>query len=323
MDIKRSFEFLTEKGNIARLEYPDFFMVPSGDIASLRAWLKTFSENQWRALIIQENTSSPSGNQLVANNYLPAQALPAAPIDWNSLISDAALEKIVQARNWLHPDITEKTKNIVETSLSYSHMYGGDPTRDPPLLPETGSGYDIAYLGLKSLTPLGTASDETTAMENRYNTSLAAFEAVNMGEDGVASPESAYKASAQCGPPDGVMIFQWPSAIMCWVSSLLPPKISNGSCGGSTIGSKIASRPSIVPIPLVRNDPTKLKSYYDSAKLAYSISQTVMQQNESQAVRFDFITSSDEHIELPASSRVHLDIVSLESSGVNIAREQW
>ena len=195
--------------------------------------------------------------------------------------------------------------------------------RSPPLLPETGSGYDIAYLGLKSLTPLGTSSDETSAIENSYNTSLAAFEAVNMGEDGVASPESDYKASAQCGPPDGVMIFQWPSAIMCWVSSLLPPKISNGSCGGSTIGSKFASRPSIAVIPLVRNDPIKLKPYYDSAKLVYSISKTVMQPNESQVVRFDFITPSNEHIELPSASNLHLDIISLESSGVNIASEQW
>ena len=123
MDIKRSFEFLTQKGNIARLEYPDFFTAPSGDLASLRAWLKTFSENQWRTIIAQESATTPDGNQVVANNYIPANPIPGSPIDWNSLISDAALEKIVQARNWLHPDITEKTKNIVETSLSYSHIY--------------------------------------------------------------------------------------------------------------------------------------------------------------------------------------------------------
>lgn len=58
-----------------------------------------------------------------------------------------------------------------------------------------------------------------------------------MGSDGVAGPESDYQSSAQCGPVEGVDIFQWPSAIMCWISTVMPPKISGGSCGGSTIGA--------------------------------------------------------------------------------------
>ncbi len=101
------------------------------------------------------------------------------------MISDAALEKIIQSRNWLHPDITEKAKKIVETSLSYSHQYSGDTTKNPPLLPETGSGYDIAYLGLKSLTPLGTDT-ESSQLENDYTSNIAALQALNMGDDGVA-----------------------------------------------------------------------------------------------------------------------------------------
>ena len=301
VDIKRSIEFLTAKGNIARFEYPDFFTTPNGDIASLRAWLKDFSEKQWKDIISRESTTSLNGSQIEANSYTPTTALPALPIDWNTLISDAALQKIIQSKNWLHPDITEKSKAVIETSLSYSHQYGNDPTRDPPLLPETGSGYDIAYLGLKSLAPLGAESSESTqTIENNYSTSIAALSALNMDEDGIAAPGSDYQSTAQCGPPDGVMIFQWPSAIICWLGSILPPKISNGSCGGSTIGGKSGVRPSITPVPLVRNDTLKLKSYYDGAKVISHIEKAVMQPQSSQTVMIDFITPQDEHIELPA-----------------------
>lgn len=40
----------------------------------------------------------------------------------------------------------------------------------------------------------------------------------------------------QCGPPEGVNIFKWPAAILCWIKAQLPPKISAGKCGPNTIG---------------------------------------------------------------------------------------
>ncbi len=88
----------------------------------------------------------------------------------------------------------------------------------------------------------------------------------------------------------------------------------NGSCGGSTIGSSSASRPSIVPVPLIRENTTRLKPYYDSGKLVYTIPKTVMKPGEAQAVAFDFITRENEHIELPAQSQITLEIIRLESS---------
>ncbi len=42
--------------------------------------------------------------------------------------------------------------------------------------------------------------------------------------------------ATQCGPPDGVPLLQWPSAIICWIKAQFPPRILAGSCGPSTIG---------------------------------------------------------------------------------------
>lgn len=154
VDIKRSVEFLTAKGNIARFEYPDFFQSPGKDGATVRAWLKTLSDQQWNAVITKENATTLSSYEQEVQSALPATAIPSSPLDWNDLISDEVIEKIIQSQNWLHPDITQKNKNVVESSLSYSHRYGSDITKNVPSLPEIGSGYDIAYLGLTSLAPL-------------------------------------------------------------------------------------------------------------------------------------------------------------------------
>ena len=77
------------------------------------------------------------------------------PLDWNTLISDDVIEKAIQARRWLTPNVTEKYKTLVETNLSYSHTYSGDPLKNPPKLPNLSNGYDIAYLGLIPFVPGG------------------------------------------------------------------------------------------------------------------------------------------------------------------------
>ena len=65
------------------------------------------------------------------------------------------IEKAIQARRWLTPDVTRKYKSLIETNLSYSHNYAGDPLKNIPKLPDLSSGYDIAYLGLTPFIPGG------------------------------------------------------------------------------------------------------------------------------------------------------------------------
>ena len=41
----------------------------------------------------------------------------------------------------------------------------------------------------------------------------------------------------KCAPPDGVPIWQWIPAVVCWLKDMLPPKIkiSNNTCGASLL----------------------------------------------------------------------------------------
>jgi hypothetical protein len=49
-----------------------------------------------------------------ADAYLGAGTIPPTPIDWNTFISDDTITKIIQAKNWLHPDIETKYKQAIE-----------------------------------------------------------------------------------------------------------------------------------------------------------------------------------------------------------------
>jgi hypothetical protein len=40
------------------------------------------------------------------------------------------------------------------------------------------------------------------------------------------NPETRQNRSDKCGPPEGVDLFKWPQALMCWISSLTPPRIT-------------------------------------------------------------------------------------------------
>lgn len=55
--------------------------------------------------------------------------------------------------------------------------------------------------------------------------------------------------SDSCGPPEGVNIFQWPSAIMCWIKSLTPIKIVGMACGTNAIGTHSSTSIPIIAPP--------------------------------------------------------------------------
>ena len=68
-----------------------------------------------------------------------------------------------------------------------------------------------------------------------YDTGINAIDAANVTED--TYNDNGNKTDDQCGSPDGVNIFfEWFPAIICWIQTLLPPKILAGSCTPSTIG---------------------------------------------------------------------------------------
>lgn len=109
--------------------------------------------------------------------------MPPAPIDWNQYVSDEFIVKVLQAKNWLNPDVTVKYKQAIETSLSYSHEYPGQPEyASPPKLPTLSDSYEIAYLGLTSFFPSSTDNSEVNQIENDYNIHLAEINGLNTSD---------------------------------------------------------------------------------------------------------------------------------------------
>lgn len=143
----------------------------------MRAYLKNLSETEWKRAIDAENGKTLSPSEIEANTLLGAGTLPATPIDWNTLISDEVLVQVLQAKNWLHPDISDKYQKLVTSDLSYSQTLGGDTVLDLPKMPGTRDGYEIAYLGLSSFQPSGTDEQGTgDALSEQYKTQMATLQ---------------------------------------------------------------------------------------------------------------------------------------------------
>ena len=66
---------------------------------------------------------------------------------------------------------------------------------------------------------------------DQYNTRLREIEGANISDelvrDGLIESNN---PATECGPPDGVELQKWPSAIMCWIKAQFPPRILAGSC---------------------------------------------------------------------------------------------
>ncbi len=139
---------------------------------SVRRWIKQKSNEQWQKVLDRENTTVLSSTQAKINAIVPPGKLPTSPIDWNIYVSDDTITKMLQAKNWLHPDIARKYKQALESMLSYSHGGVGSTslTTLPPQIPTLSDEYEIAYLGL----PASLGADFSQA---EYSRSMEAYHA--------------------------------------------------------------------------------------------------------------------------------------------------
>lgn len=237
IDTVRYIEFVTPKGNIARLEYPNFFRASGNTVAELRDWLRKEAERQWREILEAEAaTSIPQEHLEIAVRYLRARTLPQEAPNWNEYVSDEILTQVLQARRWIHPDVTEKYRELVESMLSYSRKKPiSDRAQDVPKTPPALSPeYEIAYLGLSDFVPKSDENnEEINTLQSQYHEGMATLRGINLLDERDAPREP---RETQCGPPEGVNIFKWPAAIVCWIKAQLPPKVSAGKCGPNTIG---------------------------------------------------------------------------------------
>lgn len=116
----RSMEFVTKKGNIVTLEFPNFFQMKD-DISSVggaREWLKKISQEQWQKIKQLEDTTEQSDfDEQIAREFLNATDLPER-FDWNDYISDETLNNMIIGFRWLHPNSANKARDVVLNSLS-------------------------------------------------------------------------------------------------------------------------------------------------------------------------------------------------------------
>lgn len=185
INIVRSVEFVTKKGNIAKIEYPNFYKSSATSVEEMRAWLKSESDRQWNAIVQKENQTSQTEDEAkIATDVLLAKDLQPT-FDWNNFISDELITQIIQAKNWLQPDVTKKYQNSVESLLSYSHAPrdGKIFEKIPDISAKTDTMYDIAYLGLSSITPTGEGkNDQIASIQGDYTSKLSAIHGLNISE---------------------------------------------------------------------------------------------------------------------------------------------
>ena len=313
IDMVRYVEFVTPRGNIARIHYPDFFSIEGSDIASARNWIREQAMGEWQAIIDREQATTLSEKDTRANIYLAAGVLPTNPIDWNIYISDEMITRILQAKNWLHPDISKKYKQAIDAMLSYSHGASGSlsPSTIPPQIPSLSEEYEIAYLGL----PSSFGADFNNAGYSRsmedYHIRIREIEGANISDEDVHDGVSeSNNPATECGPPDGVPLAQWPGAIMCWIRAQFPPRILAGSCGPSTIGLESPSSQSpISPGQSIVTDTGALTQFYSGSQIIPHLPRSSMGLRESISIDLRIIKNNTPLGILPGTE-AHMEIIS-------------
>jgi hypothetical protein len=290
VDMVRYLEYLDPSWTISRINYPNFFNAPDTDRDGLRTWVNGLSNGKW-----------------------------------SSTISDDTLDMILRARNWLNPDVTKKYQEAIETTLSYSHEYPWIPShKQPPKYPVKTNWYEIAYLGLAPFIPSSTEVDpEIANIQQDYTVWLAAIQWLNISEPYEAN-DNPYDNSDKCWPPEGVDIFQWPAAILCWIGTLLPPRIIAGSCGANTIGQDSnSSAPLLAPPAGYSSDDKKTQDFYDGWKLVYSAERSGMSLRDSLQVGYTY-TKSGSRLILPFGSQMKLEVISLlDAQWESVSSDRW
>jgi hypothetical protein len=122
IDHDRYVEFLTPKGQLARIIYPNFFRMKAETVEDFRSELRELSESTWKTVMQNEqNASDPDAT--IAPLFVTGN-LPIDPPDWNRYLTDDAIRDILRMRQWLRTDPYKKYTSAMESMLSVSHGSG-------------------------------------------------------------------------------------------------------------------------------------------------------------------------------------------------------
>lgn len=246
IDAEHFVEFVTRKGNIAKIYYPNYFTQTTTEVAS-ESDDKFSLRKQWQKVLETENNTNISVEELdIIDRAFGVQSLPN-DLSWEQFVPADMISAVKEAKNWLSYDVASKHKYALETlvggSADDASLFSGADVgfSGMPGKKRASGLYEIAYFGLNSVIPSNdgdaydSQNDAFADIRGDYASRLSAIRGLNITE--ITDTNSTPSNSAQCGPVDGVELFQWPGAVKCWIQSQLPPKISAGQCGGHTIGS--------------------------------------------------------------------------------------
>lgn len=240
-DKNRYIDFVSARGNVVKITYPNFYRLTWPEEQNLTAEVVQSKikealdakSAEINALIAAE---SPAGGALY--NYLRVGTYPTNNIDlYASLAANStALKSVVDSVLWYNlRNATSKYAFTLENSLDRDGNVGYPP-------PGHKSDYEMAYIAgsgdaenmhLK-IDPASKdgAPPEITSIMSEYNALDNLLQGANVSDFNEG------KATFKCGPPEGVPIWQWLPAVFCWIGTVLPPTISAGSCGPSPLGNR-------------------------------------------------------------------------------------
>ncbi|MDD2566021.1 MAG: VCBS repeat-containing protein [Candidatus Gracilibacteria bacterium] len=248
VDRNRYVDFVSAKGNQKNFEYPNLFRIIISNPKELtyegaKSKLKTYLDKksqELNAIINSENPSGLSGSDLEIYNKLKTGGSYPTAINFFETLSNnpKIIDEVIKNVLW-------QNLNSIELKYQYVFEHNLDIDGNSPSV-DAGhrSDYEVVYLGGKGdsnnmfikLDPEKSKEDKGAALDikNKFLAFKSALDASKISKDSTANPKTEFK----CGPPDGVPIFEWMSAIMCRLKTLVPPvSVQAGKCSSNSSSS--------------------------------------------------------------------------------------
>ncbi|MCH8518895.1 VCBS repeat-containing protein, partial [Candidatus Gracilibacteria bacterium] len=257
VDKNRYVDFIGARGGPApnygyqRIDFPQLFRVIAEDASELN--LEVLAEktkehldsvsDQMNQVIRDANPEALSGSEREIFELLETGEYPDANIDLYASLVNRPLEALsiggqekqisyfdtlvfaIYWRNLGTP--SSKYKFIFENYLS--NQFEGD-TNQSFVLPRHKNSYELGYFAAPGdAQNMYIKLDPEQKMQHPYADIIAANMSLRGTMAGMSVSEFEYdEGTFKCGPPDGVMIWEWIPAIICWLQDMLPPKIKIG-----------------------------------------------------------------------------------------------
>ncbi|MDP2089997.1 MAG: FG-GAP-like repeat-containing protein [Candidatus Gracilibacteria bacterium] len=263
IDKNRYVDFVASNGEYAKIEYPNLFRLKIEDnskvsYATISKELdKVLDEKskEINELIRKTNPNSLIGKDKDIYNLLKIGSFPKDNFDLTKILKNkedktfkvAGDEKTLSYYDTLV--LSLYWNNLNSTSAKYGFIFDNylidqfGEQESKYLLPKNKKQYEISYLGAPGdaknmyikMDPKAKAQNPyADIFTNNINLSSTLLGANVSGNDSAGNNNQTFK----CAPPDGVPIWSWIPAVMCWLGDMMPPSISisEGVCGPSIIG---------------------------------------------------------------------------------------